>query len=164
MIVSTPKTGTTWLRHLLAAIYDLPTVKLGFPFGPAAASALGQRWIMHQHYAPEPALLDWAQQNGVMLITTIRHPGDVLLSLYHYVHSYNDRLDFYQLSALADDDGTFGAPVRSVLQTIFKDLIALSADWVSTGATICTTPRTTSTTCTSSPRHLSSTASPMSTS
>ena len=116
MIVSTPKTGNTWLQHLLAAIYDLPTVKLGFPFGPAAASALGERWIMHQHYAPEPVLLDWPKQNGVVLITTIRHPGDVLLSLYHHVHAYNERLDFYQLAELAEDDGTFGAPVRSVLQ------------------------------------------------
>jgi hypothetical protein len=134
MIVSTPKTGNTWLRHLLATIYDLPTVQLGFPFGPESASALGQRWILHQHYTPEPVLLDWAKQNGAVLITTIRHPGDILLSLYHHVHSYNERFDFYRLAQLADDDGTFGAPVRSVLQTIFKDLVALSVAWLSTGA------------------------------
>lgn len=133
IIASTPKTGNTWLRHLLAAIYDLPTVELGFPFDPDTASALGQRWIMHQHYAPEPALLDWAKQNNAVLMTTIRHPGDVLLSLYHYVHSYNERLDFYQLAKLAEDDGTFGAPVRSIIHTFFKELIAISVAWKSTG-------------------------------
>jgi hypothetical protein len=134
LIASTPKTGNTWLRHLLAAIYDLPTVELGFPFDPQAADALGERWIMHQHYAPDPALLAWAERNQAVLITTIRHPGDVLLSLYHYVHSYNKRLEFYQLAELAQDDGTFGAPVRSIIHTFFKELVAISVGWKSTGA------------------------------
>jgi hypothetical protein len=67
LIASTPKTGNTWLRHLLAAIYDLPTVNLGFPFDPEAASA-------------------------------------------------------------------FGALVRSAIQTFFKELLAISVAWKSTGA------------------------------
>jgi hypothetical protein len=134
IITSTPKTGNTWLRHLLAAIYDLPTVKLGFPFDPDAASALGVRWIMHQHYTAEPVLLDWARQNNAVLITTTRHPGDVLVSLYHYVRSFNHLFNFYQLAELAADDGTFGAPVRSVVQTVFRDIVGISVAWLSAGA------------------------------
>jgi hypothetical protein len=133
VIVSTAKTGNTWLRHLLAAIYDLPAVDLGFPFDPDAASGFGERWITHQHYAPEPALLEWAQRNNAKLVTTIRHPGDVLVSLYHYVRAYNHQFDFHQLAAFAADDGTFGEPVRSVVQTVFADLIAVSVAWLSTG-------------------------------
>jgi hypothetical protein len=134
MIVSTAKTGNTWLRHLLAAIYDLPMADFDFPFDAGAAEAAGARWITHQHYPPTPALLDWAKQNDVVLITTIRHPGDVLVSLYHYVRSYNDQIDYHLLAMLATDDGTFGEPVRFVVRHILKDLLAVSVDWVTSGA------------------------------
>ncbi len=135
LIVSTPKTGNTWLRHLLAAIYDLPTVKLDFPFDPDQANAHGERWIAHQHYTPAPALRDWATQNNAVLVTTIRHPGDVLISLYHHVRSLRGRFNFYQLGVLADDDGTFGAPVSAVVNSVFKDILAVSVDWMATGMT-----------------------------
>jgi hypothetical protein len=135
LIVSTPKTGNTWLRHLLAAIYDLPTAKLDFPFDSGQANAHGERWIAHQHYTPEPALRDWAMQHKAVLVTTIRHPGDVLISLYHHVRSLRGRFNFYQLGALADDDGTFGEPVRAVVHTVFKDILGVSVDWMATGIT-----------------------------
>lgn len=134
LIASTAKTGNTWLRQLLAAIYDLPTTKLDFPFDPSIASRQGQRWISHQHYWPEPELLRWAQATQATLITTIRHPADVLLSLYHYIRAYRRRHNFYQLADLALDDGSFGEPVRRVIQSTFKDVVGVSAAWVRSGA------------------------------
>jgi hypothetical protein len=135
MIVSTQKTGNTWLRFMLATVYNLPTVELPFSFDVDAANAFGDRWILQQHLSPEPELLDWAEQNNVVFITTIRHPGDVLISLYHYVRAFNDKINFHQLAILADDDGSFGAPVREVVRTMFKDIMAVSVDWIATGRT-----------------------------
>jgi hypothetical protein len=135
MIVSTQKTGNTWLRLMLAAIYDLPTVELPYSFDVDIANGFGERWILQQHLSPEPDLLEWAERNNVIFITTIRHPGDVLISLYHYVRSFSDRINFYELAVLNEDDGSFGAPVREILRTRFKDILAVSTDWMATGKT-----------------------------
>ena len=92
MIVSTPKTGNTWLKHLLAHIYELPAVDVGLEFQVAEVEALGARRVTHQHYPPRADLLDWAEQNDVVFVTTIRHPGDVLVSMFHFFRRHANRL------------------------------------------------------------------------
>ena len=71
MVVSTPKTGNTWIKHLLSAIYDLPLEPLKVLFTTEEMDALGERWIGQQHYYPLPRLLRWAEENGVVLVTTV---------------------------------------------------------------------------------------------
>ncbi len=88
LILSTPKTGNTWLLNLLSAIYDLPKVGLVYPFDRDQAVCLGDRWIAFHHMVPEPALLSWIDESKPHVLTTIRHPGDVLISLYHHLHSF----------------------------------------------------------------------------
>jgi hypothetical protein len=41
-----------------------------------------------QHYYPGSAMLDWVERERAVVLTTMRHPGDVLLSLFHYVRSH----------------------------------------------------------------------------
>lgn len=84
IVVGTPKTGNTWLKHLLA-VYDLPIIALGLCFSPEEATAAGTRWIAHQHFLPTQDLVTWGLENQVVFITAIRHPGDVLVSLWHHV-------------------------------------------------------------------------------
>jgi hypothetical protein len=88
LIASTEKTGNTWLKVLLAQIYDLPIAHIGFDFSPSDLDSLGKRWIIHQHLLPEKPLLSWAIAHDLRFITTIRHPGDILVSLYHYCLNY----------------------------------------------------------------------------
>ncbi len=89
LILSTAKTGNTWLRNLLSCIYRLPQIVLtAWPFDPAAFADAGPRWITHHHYPPSKALLDWINDNSIFLITTIRHPADTLISLYHHIHKF----------------------------------------------------------------------------
>lgn len=89
LIVSTPKTGNTWVKHLLSVTYDLPIVQIPLraAFSAEGLDGLGEHWIAHQHYYPVMSLLRWAEQEHVRFVTTIRHPGDVLISLYHHVHN-----------------------------------------------------------------------------
>jgi hypothetical protein len=91
LIASTEKTGNTWLKFLLARVYDLPIRPIGYDFCAADFEKFGPRWVIHQHFQPEPALLAWAEADRVCLLTTIRHPGDALVSLYHYCCNYFDR-------------------------------------------------------------------------
>ena len=93
LIVSTPRTGNTWLKFCLSLIYDLPVVEFPTPefwrnFPVDQYDALGSRWIAHQHFPPFEPVVQWVQDRGVLLITTTRHPADTLLSLYHYVQNF----------------------------------------------------------------------------
>jgi hypothetical protein len=93
LIVSTPRTGNTWLKFCLSLIYDLPVVEFPTPklwrsFPVDQYDALGSRWIAHQHFHPFEPVVQWVQDRGVLLITTTRHPADTLLSLYHYVQNF----------------------------------------------------------------------------
>ncbi len=90
LIAATEKTGNTWLKLLLAQIYDLPTPYIGQDFSEAEADSLGNRWVTHQHFLPERPLLAWAAATQTHLLTMIRHPADTLVSLYHYCCNYAD--------------------------------------------------------------------------
>lgn len=93
LIVSTPKTGNTWLKSLLALAYDLPVVEFPMPefwhdFEPEQFDKLGPRWIAHQHLPPYQSFVDWTHERNIVLATTVRHPGDTLVSLYYYVRNF----------------------------------------------------------------------------
>jgi hypothetical protein len=93
LIVSTPKTGNTWLKSLLALAYDLPVVEFPMPefwrdFDPEQFDKLGPRWIAHQHLPPYQSFVDWTRDRHIVLATTVRHPGDTLVSLYYYVRNF----------------------------------------------------------------------------
>jgi hypothetical protein len=51
LILSTPKTGNTWVKHLLADIYALAVVPAGMLFDALEIAGLGPRRDGHQHYA-----------------------------------------------------------------------------------------------------------------
>ena len=88
LIASTEKTGNTWLKLLLSQMYDLPTPHLGPNFSESAAQMLGPRWVTHQHFFAEKRLLRWATANRTWLLSAVRHPADLLVSLYHYCCHY----------------------------------------------------------------------------
>src|SRR5690606_12888301 len=78
IITGTPKTGNTWLKHLLSHLYMLPQVDLDPNFHSVDFDSFGRRWVGQQHYHPSPDIVEVARQRGIIFISTIRHPGDVL--------------------------------------------------------------------------------------
>lgn len=105
LIASTEKTGNTWLKLLLSHIYDLPAPYISQNFSAQEADLLGERWVTHQHFLPERRVLDWVSASNTHVLTTLRHPGDLLVSLYHYCCNYADHYkDDRQISlAIAAD-------------------------------------------------------------
>lgn len=105
---------------------------------------MGHRWIAHQHFGPEPALLAWASENGVHLVTTVRHPGDVLVSLYHYALNYaeeyadesNARPRIYSFLSPPDGKRTVSAmqgveeQIAAYVRTEFSDELSISLRWL----------------------------------
>src|SRR5690349_9072337 len=105
LIAATEKTGNTWLKYLLAHIYDLSTPYISENFSESEADSLGNRWVTHQHFLAERPLLTWAARRQIQLLTMIRHPADILVSLYHYCCNYPDHYkgDVPVAAALAAD-------------------------------------------------------------
>lgn len=90
LIVGTPKTGNTWLQHLLATAYNVPILDFcqwgnWKDISRRELGDLNSSWIAKYHLRPRAESFEWARKNNVVLITMVRHPGDVLVSLYHYV-------------------------------------------------------------------------------
>ena len=143
LIASTEKTGNTWLKLLLSRVYDLPTPYIGHDFSESEADSLGDRWVTHQHFFPERPLLDWAHAKQAHLVTTIRHPADTLVSLYHYCCNYADhykddpRIARALAADAADRQATAGLPhhivdgelIRALQDRIMCDL-NISISWI----------------------------------
>jgi hypothetical protein len=136
LIVSTPKTGNTWVRHLLANVYRLPLVQVGASFDAAEVDALGQRWITHQHYKVAPDIIDYGRRNGVTFVTTIRHPGDALVSKFHFVRNLYDSSTWPasdpSLEMLHDGE-TIGEHTLAHVQHGFADYLDTSLGWIRSG-------------------------------
>ncbi len=133
LILSTPKTGNTWLLNLLAAMYDIPKVGLACPFDYEQASKLGERWAAFHHFVPEDALMKWIRETKPFLLTTVRHPGDVLLSLYHHIHDFREApVDVRELTDMLDkpfDRFSIDPPATHC----FHDELKCSLAWKRTG-------------------------------
>jgi hypothetical protein len=136
LIVSTSKTGNTWVRYLLAEIYDLPMVSLSLFFDADEVSGLGPRWIAHQHYPASPDLIEYAQRNNITLVTTVRHPCDTLLSLFHFVRNCGDRPVFTNVGPpmqMVHDGEVMGEHTAAYVRESFPVLLDVSLGWIRSG-------------------------------
>ena len=149
LIAATEKTGNTWLKYLLAHSYELPTPYISQDFSEAEADSLGNRWVTHQHFLPERALLNWAARTQTHLITMIRHPADILVSLYHYCCNYPDHYkedpavsaalaaDAEQRQATADlSHHVVDGELLRVLQERIMCDVNISISWIRSGRSL----------------------------
>ena len=138
VIVSTPKSGNTWLRLLLHEVYRLPMPEIPFEFSEEALSKLPESWVAQQHYFPGQRLLAWAERERAVFLTTIRHPGDVLVSLWHYVHAYaNDpRWEGDPVGVMRGDRDRPGEQTADYVREGFPHYLDLSLAWITNGRSI----------------------------
>jgi hypothetical protein len=141
VIASTPKSGNTWLRYLLNEVYRLPMVDLPRPslFSAEEMAKLPARWVGQQHYYPNRHLFDWAVGERAVFLTTVRHPGDILLSLCHFVRTCADdpRWDRDPAGCLRQDIGGPGEHATAyVLGRSFTEYLELSLAWMADGRSI----------------------------
>lgn len=149
LIAATEKTGNTWLKYLLAHIYDLSTPYISENFSESEADSLGNRWVTHQHFLAERPLLTWATRRQVHLLTMIRHPADILVSLYHYCCNYPDHYkgDVAVAAALAADTEARKATAHLPHHVVDGELLRLlqerimcdvniSISWIRSGRSI----------------------------
>jgi hypothetical protein len=141
VIASTPKTGNNWLKLLLMEIYRLPAVELPSPFSEEKVAGLPGRWIAHEHYRPTAPVVSWGDREKIVFLTTIRHPGDALVSLYHYARAYAEdpRWERDPLGVTRKDLDGPGEHVLAVVRAGhdgFARYLGISLDWMANGRSI----------------------------
>lgn len=82
-VVSTPRTGNTWLLHLLMAAYQCPGLGVHNPFD-LAWDALPEDCVLQIHWHRTPAFVSQLEQAGFRVVVMSRHPFDALISILHF--------------------------------------------------------------------------------
>lgn len=138
IVASAPKTGNTWMTHLLSCIYGLPEVELPPTFDPTIANQQGPAWVTLQHYYPDPELLAWAERHRVFFVTMLRHPGDLLVSLWHMMQnkSYNPDSDLGRSTMLLLDGERMGEHTEQYVKEDFFHGLYIPLDWMETGRSL----------------------------
>jgi hypothetical protein len=86
-IISTPRSGNTWLRRLLATALGLDEQAA---LGPDEVpwDDLPRRYILQIHWNRTRSFESLLQRGGFRVVALARHPLDVLVSLASYVSSH----------------------------------------------------------------------------
>lgn len=106
-LISTPRSGNTWLRGLLAGLYGLEQRAVHDP-DVLDWATLPARCIVQVHWHRTDALVRTLAASGFRPVVIARHPLDVLISILHFCsHSRNTR--HWLLGAGGDESAIQGA-------------------------------------------------------
>lgn len=150
VIAAPPKSGNSWVKCLLASIYDLAWLR-GDEAPANSNPATFIAWagqgnfpddaIFHQHYDYSEALADTAAAVPAHLVTIIRDPYDAIVSLFFFVQAQatveRNRTLPEQRSASAiigkaiDDPDTI-----DFLDRRLGSLLAKATAWVASGRSV----------------------------
>jgi hypothetical protein len=83
VLVSTPRSGNTWLRYILAGMYQLEQYAVHTPESIDWAD-LPPRCIVQLHWRNTPEFAQLVAAHGFRVVTICRHPLDVLLSILQF--------------------------------------------------------------------------------
>jgi hypothetical protein len=81
-IVSSPRSGNTWLRCVLRDAFHLQEVAV---HNYLEAELVPERCVFQLHWYREPNFQDFLAKHRFQIITLARHPLDVLISVLHFV-------------------------------------------------------------------------------
>jgi len=134
LVISTPKTGNMWVRSLLHYAYGIPVVEIPPDWNPASIGDLGPSWVGHQHFIPTEELVRTLMDERVSVVTTIRHPGDTLVSYIHYLSWWKAAEGDAAYELLMADHGQIGANTEEFVRRYFAGIYVRSKSWAELGA------------------------------
>ena len=131
-IISTPRSGNTWLRHLLSRLYQAATIPFHSPF-EIEWNKLPVDCILQLHWHPESSFLAHLENGGFRVVVLSRHPLDVLISILHF--ALTDQTCRWLEGEGGNERPIFGTMPRSTAFTDYatgpraKALLAISHEW-----------------------------------
>jgi hypothetical protein len=132
-VISTPRAGNTWLRQLLMDMYGIPGLAV-HKTDELDWSGLPPECALQLHWHRTPALLEVLHEAHFRVVTLVRHPLDVLISILQF-----SLLDASTLSWL-DGEGGGEEPIYGAMpgSAAFADyatgpraaaLLGVSTEW-----------------------------------
>jgi hypothetical protein len=82
-VVSTPRCGNTWFRHLLGEAYGIPSIAVHNP-ADVPWETLPEECVLQIHWHPLPSFLERLERHGFRVVALARHPLDVLISILQF--------------------------------------------------------------------------------
>jgi hypothetical protein len=82
-LVSSPRSGNTWLRHLLSKLFAVPHLAVHCP-DELDWDAQPGGCVLQVHWPPETEFRRLLQRHRFRTVVLARHPLDVLLSILHF--------------------------------------------------------------------------------
>ncbi len=137
MICGSPKTGNIWLKSLLAHLYAIPS------FDATAARHIGDfpagAFVSHEHILPRPGVVRLETTHGLRFVTMARHPGDVFVSLYHWIQALGESWKREGRLGTSPAHAMFGEPLDSpavlgyIAEDFHRECLGKTLAWVRAG-------------------------------
>lgn len=132
-VVSTPRAGNTWVRHLLGTAYRIPHLPR-HSLTDADWAALPPEVVLQLHWRYSPDFAAGLKARGFRVVTVARHPLDVLISILHFC-VFESESEQWLLGAGGSEADIYGAMPRS--RTFIEyakgpraaQLLAVTPDW-----------------------------------
>jgi hypothetical protein len=110
-VVGTPRSGNTWVRHLLGTAYGVPHFSR-HSLNEADWAALPPEVVLQLHWRRDPTFEETLRRHGFRVVTVARHPLDVLISVLHFC-IYESESEHWLLGAGGSEAGIQAAMPRS---------------------------------------------------
>lgn len=82
-LVSSPRSGNTWLRRMLAPLFGLEERAVHVP-GELGWHALPAHSVIQMHWPATPSFTAQLEGHGYHVVVLVRHPLDILISILHF--------------------------------------------------------------------------------
>ncbi len=132
-IISTPRTGNTWLHHLLMEAYGVP----GFPIhNPSEVdwAGLPAECCVQLHWHRTPEFEKTLAEGRFRVVTLVRHPLDVLISILQFCLNDSSTLRWLE-SECGDEQPLYGTMPQSAAFRAYATgpraiaLLGVSREW-----------------------------------
>jgi hypothetical protein len=131
-IVSSPRTGNTWLRHLFETALELPGLAEHNP-GEVDWSNLPVGCVLQLHWHPTAEFRQLLAEHDFQIVALSRHPFDILISILHF--TLHDATDRWLEGEGGDERSILGAMPRSAAFLAYAQgpraaaLLEVSREW-----------------------------------
>ncbi|HVK09733.1 MAG TPA: sulfotransferase domain-containing protein [Gemmataceae bacterium] len=132
-VVGTPRSGNTWVRHLLGTAYRVPHFSR-HSLTEADWAGLPAEVVLQLHWRRDPRFEETLHRHGFRVVTVARHPLDVLISILHFC-IYESESEYWLLGAGGSEAGIQAAMPRSRPFVEYATgpraaaLLAVTPDW-----------------------------------
>lgn len=132
-VVSTPRAGNTWVRHLLGNAYQIPHIARHF-MSDADWRALPAEVVLQLHWRRTPEFVNRLEEHRFRVVTVARHPLDVLISILHFC-IYESESEHWLLGAGGSESDIYAAMPRSRSFVEYAkgeraaELLSVTPDW-----------------------------------